>query len=535
METGRYINWFQILFCFALGICVCWGVIRVMLNWIKSGGDASGGRDFHHSHKTPVPRVGGVALVASFVLVALAIYFFGSFSVVGAKTFGVIVFTSVAMFGLGFWDDLRPLGPRVKLLGQIAIAAAAFDGNIRIEIFKSPLTEGNFDLGALSFFVTVLWLVSLTNLINLIDGIDGLAGGICLMLMFLLTNVGMGEGLGVSTLLSVGVAGALLGFLKFNYPPAKIYMGDGGAYFLGFLIGILSIVSSNKGTIAAALIAPAFALALPIMDVSLAVLRRGLRGLPIFRPDRKHIHHHLITLGVSRERTLLNLYTVSLLCLFLAFSVFYVQGRMLPLYAGFLFLVLLIAGHLSGFTKDWVTVGSQLGKLLAIRKETQYAIALSRWLVLEVERRIPADELWQDYKLVVKKLGFCRLKLALPDGTVETWQADDLKVRACDLHQTIHEMSDGTIIEFSADKAVKSESQFDLLGDLAAETWYKIAAKWRIINRSAFQFHSLARATKMRAPDEYVAVNEGPLLTRRASPVEDAVRLKALESEWAGL
>ncbi|MDB4793756.1 undecaprenyl/decaprenyl-phosphate alpha-N-acetylglucosaminyl 1-phosphate transferase, partial [Methylacidiphilales bacterium] len=194
MRTLGYIDWFQILFCFALGFFACWGVIGVILKWVKNGGYATSGRDFHHAHKAPVPRLGGVALVAAFTLVVLAIYFFGSLSVASTKTLGIILFSSFAMFALGFCDDLRPLGARVKLLGQIAIASVAYDGNIRIDIFKSPLTDTNFDLGALSFLGTVLWLVSLTNLINLIDGIDGLAGGICLMLMFLLTNLGLGEG-----------------------------------------------------------------------------------------------------------------------------------------------------------------------------------------------------------------------------------------------------------------------------------------------------------------------------------------------------
>jgi UDP-GlcNAc:undecaprenyl-phosphate GlcNAc-1-phosphate transferase len=335
------------------------------------------------------------------------------------------------------------------------------------------------------------------------------------MLMFLLANLGMGDNLGISMLLSIGVAGALLGFLRFNYPPAKIYMGDGGAYFLGFLIGLLSIVSSNKGSVAAALIAPAFALALPIVDVSLAVLRRGLRGLPIFRPDRKHIHHHLITLGISRERTVLNLYTVSLLCLFLAFSVFYVQGRMLPLYAGFLFLVLLIAGHLSGFTRDWFTVSSQLGKSLVLRKETQYALTLSRWLVLEVERRIPADELWNDYKLVVRKLGFTKVTLLLRDGSLNSWQDDELSKRASDLQHAAHDMSDGTVIEFYADKSAMSESQFDLLGDLAAETWYKIASRWRVINGSPFHFHSTTTRSESGPVEELIHIHGVQSLTSK--------------------
>ena len=200
-------------------------------------------------------------------------------------------------------------------------------------------------------------------------------------------------------------------------------MGDGGAYFLGFFIGTLSILKSNKGTVVAALNAPAVAFALPIVDVSLAVLRRGLRGLPVFRPDQKHIHHYLITLGFSRERTVLILYLVSFLCLFLAFGVFWWQGRLLPLFSGLLFLVLVISGHVSGFTKDWFAIGGQLGKSLALRKETRYALILSQWLEMEVERHRSVDELWQDYQFVIKKLGFSRVRLVLSDGA-HTWQAE---------------------------------------------------------------------------------------------------------------
>jgi len=416
-------------------------------------------------------------MVSAFVVVAIAIYLCTSVPAASVNTLVVIVFSSLAMFALGLWDDLRSLSAKFKLAVQIAIAVAVYFSNIRIELLKNPFTDSDLPLGVFGFFATILWLVGLTNLINLIDGIDGLAGGIGLMLMLLLANLGVSNNLDFSMLLSIGMAGALLGFLKFNYPPAKIYMGDGGAYFLGFLIGILSIVNSNKGTVAAALIAPAFALALPIVDVSLAVLRRGLRGLPIFRPDQKHIHHHLITLGISRERTLLNLYTVSLLCLFLALCLLCLQGRLLPLYTGLLLLVLIIAGHLSGFTKDWSRISSQLGQSLSLRKETRYALTLDRWLVMAAERHGSAETLWEDYRFLVKKLGFSKVRLTLPDGTANFWQAEGWDGQPDKCRPAAHEISDGTVIEFTADKEVMPEVVFTLFGDLAAETWYKAALR----------------------------------------------------------
>jgi len=468
--------WLQILACLALGFFFCWALIGIILKQVEKGVGAGRKKDFHHTHKVAIPRLGGVALVSAFVAVALAICFCTPISPSAIGVLGVIVCSSLAMFALGLYDDLRGLGAKSKLAIQIAIASAAYLGGIRIELLKNPFTDSDIHLGIVGYFATVLWLVGLTNLINLIDGIDGLAAGIGLMLMLLMTNLSVSENLGLSALLSIGMAGALLGFLKFNYPPAKIYMGDGGAYFLGFIIGILSVVNANKGTVMAALIAPAFALALPIIDVSLAILRRGLRGLPIFRPDQRHIHHRLITLGISRERTLLNLYTVSLLCLTLAVCVFCVQGHLLPLYIGLLLLVLVVAGHLSGFTKDWSGIGSQFGNLLSLRKETRYALSLGRWFVMAADRHQSMETLREDYWFVVKKLGFSKVNLSLPGGSAHTWQTKEFDPQKADYYEAVHQISDGTAIEFTADKRLMTEDVFVLLGDLASESWYKAAS-----------------------------------------------------------
>jgi hypothetical protein len=204
-----------------------------------------------------------------------------------------------------------------------------------------------------------------------------------------------------------------------------------------------------------------------------------LRGLPIFRPDQRHIHHRLLTLGISRERTLLNLYTVSLLCLFLALCVFCVQGRLLPLYTGMLLLVLLVAGHLSGFTREWSGMGSQLGRLLSLRKETRYALTLDRWFVLAAERHQSRQKLREDYCFVVNKLGFSQVNLTLPDGSVHAWQSGDLNPQRDEVRRAVHEISDGTTIEFTADRKRMTEDLFVLLGDLASETWYKAAIRCR--------------------------------------------------------
>lgn len=496
------LQWLNVILCLALGFAVSVGVIHAILAWTKNRAHTAR-NDFHHGKAAPIPRFGGVALIAAFGSVAAMVYGCDELTPEARQNLIIITITSGFMFILGFWDDLHPLNAKVKLLGQISIAALACGYGLRIEEFKDPLTGTLINLGPFSYVITIGWLVFLTNLINLADGIDGLAGGICLMLMFLLANLGIGDtNMGINALLAIGAAGGLFGFLKYNYPPARIYMGDGGAYFLGFLIGLLAIVSSNKGTIIAALIAPTFALALPIVDVGLAIMRRSFRGLPIFRPDRKHIHHHLVTLGISRERTVLNLYAISILCLALGFCVFYSQGRLIPICAGLLFILLIGAGYVSGFTKDWFKVGSLIGQWYALRKDSKYCRSLNAWLLMEIEyANASADEIWQEYRVIAKRLRLCKIVITLPDGHTRTWQAPTNLPGPSDRLWAIHEMGNGSSIQLEAHRdalmtarpgktegqcIAEAEKRFDLLGDLAAETWFAVITRWCVVNHKPF-------------------------------------------------
>ena len=289
-------DWIQLIIGGLLGLLTSLSLIPIILQANRRYGFTSRASEAHHTHLVPVSRLGGIALAGALVVVV------GVFSFLEPDFFlknerWLVVPASLAMFGLGLWDDLFTMGARRKLFGQLLIASATYFCGLSIAHFRVPFTEQILDLGWWAWPVTVFWLVAMTNLINLIDGVDGLAGGICLMLMVLLLYVSANTG--YAGIIAAGMVGALLGFLRFNFPPARIYMGDGGAYFLGFLIGCMTIASSQKGTLFAALAAPLFVLALPIIDTSLAILRRGLRGLPLFRPDRKHLHHRLL---VQRQK-----------------------------------------------------------------------------------------------------------------------------------------------------------------------------------------------------------------------------------------
>ena len=445
--------------------------------------------ELHHTHEIPVPRIGGVGLMVAFVAVSLVILL-GRFSTECKDDCRMVLAASLAMFALGLWDDLRPLGARRKLLGQILIAAAAYFMGIGIHGVSAPFEGGTIDLGWWGLPITILWLVGTTNLINLIDGLDGLAGGICLMLMILLTYVGGGS---CVSILAAGMIGALLGFLGFNLPPARIYLGDGGAYFLGFLIGCLSLISSHKGTVFAALIAPLFVLALPILDTSMAILRRGLSGLPLFRADRAHLHHRLLKTGIARREVVLGAYVFTAFFLVLGFVVYWNEAAHLPIIIGFggLF-ILLTAGKLS-FTNDWFSVGRVLGNSMAMRAEIQFALAQTRWLVLEGARGSNLESLCEDTAFIARKLGFSRLRIRLEAGEKnwdfhpvsgdDSWSFQQQLPGhpECQLELTAFSINakDAPATPETDGRRFKDRDSFEIIGELLAEGWVKAVREWQ--------------------------------------------------------
>jgi UDP-GlcNAc:undecaprenyl-phosphate/decaprenyl-phosphate GlcNAc-1-phosphate transferase len=482
-------SYWGIVSCSLLGMGVVLLGVPFLLRSALAKNAQPRGQDLHHTHQTPVPRLGGLALAVAFIAIEILI------AVVWpeqrAKISGrlVVVGTSLAMFALGFWDDLRPLGAKRKLCGQILIAAAVCALGIGIQRFKIPFTTTVIDLGGWGVLLTIFWLVGMTNLINLIDGVDGLATGICLMLMALLAYVGHQSG--SFELLTSGMAGALLGFLWFNFPPARIYLGDGGAYFLGFQIGLFAIMSSHKGTIFAALAAPLFVLALPIVDTALAILRRGLRGLPIFRPDRKHLHHHLLDMGLSRRKVVLYFYAVTLLFLIMGFAAFWSRGHLIPVLLGAATLILLLCAGKLHFSRHWFAVGRVVGNSLEMRQEIHYALTLMRWLALEGSRRSSVEELWSDLAFAAQRLGYSSVRMTLADGQ-RVWQ----QTNGCEpTRSVIHVLQGGRLgtLELKAPSCdissagglraqecgrsfcpcVSDGRVFEIVSELLAEGWVK--------------------------------------------------------------
>ena len=480
-----------------LGFVTVWATVPLLLAGCRRRMARNRPAELHHGNGSTVPRFGGAAIAMAFFAVqALAAVVNPEFWAT-LRLHPVIPLSGLAMFGLGFWDDLKPLGARKKLIVQILIALLVGVGGAGIQIFRVPFTGQIISLGSWGYVATVLWLVSFTNLINLIDGMDGLAAGISLMLMVLLGYVGA-ETAGTQMVIA-GMGGALLGFLRYNFPPARIYLGDGGAYFLGYQIGLFALISSHKGEVMAALIAPLFVLALPILDTGLAILRRGLRGLPLFRPDRRHLHHHLLDSGLSQFKVVIGFYALTLMFLVLGMAAYWSRGHLVPALFGISVLILLGFASCFQFSRRWFAIGRMFENSLKMRREIEYALCLSKWLALEGKRCGDVETLWATLIIAAEKLGFSMVRIQLADGE-RTWfreaspKPGQRELPQARRHFVRHSLMQGRcgVLEFEAPgeagenvaggrqrnwdrPTITDEGLFNTVSELLAEGWIKSA------------------------------------------------------------
>jgi UDP-GlcNAc:undecaprenyl-phosphate GlcNAc-1-phosphate transferase len=307
-----------------------------------------GGR---HIHERSVPRLGGLALAAGFFAPLVGLFFVESvvaelFRSDLARVFGLFA-GGLLMGAVGAVDDVRGLRALYKLYAQLAVAVLAFGCGYRIDGIQIPLV-GPVSMGIFALPVTVAWIVGIINAVNLIDGLDGLAGGV--VFFAALTNFVVAQlaGAELVSLLMASTMGAVLGFLFFNFNPARIFMGDSGSYFLGFVLAVTSLSGVPKASAAVALLVPVLALGVPIFDVLFSVLRRVLERRSIFSPDRGHLHHRLLDMGITHRRAVLILYGACAVFAASAIGVFFGRawqvGLALLVAASVLFALVRLAG-----------------------------------------------------------------------------------------------------------------------------------------------------------------------------------------------
>jgi UDP-N-acetylmuramyl pentapeptide phosphotransferase/UDP-N-acetylglucosamine-1-phosphate transferase len=324
-------------------------VLRLGLRWKLV--DAP---DPRKQHSTPMVRLGGIGMVMGFVIALTLTWGLGGFAEITPAKDHLIWTTlagSLCFFVIGLADDLFALPPLPRLAGQLLVAMVVWLEGVRIAVIDLPLQglgiPANLELNdGISLLATVIWLVGITNAINWLDGLDGLAAGVSGIAAFGLLSVSYSLHQPAAGLLAAGLAGACLGFLRHNFNPARIFMGDGGSYFLGFALASISIIGPAKGLTSVSLLLPILILSLPLADMSAVIMGRLSEGRSPFYPDRRHLHHRLLRAGFSHRRTVLLIYAFTQWLAALAMVVANAEQRFLWLALATAILIVVLVGSL---------------------------------------------------------------------------------------------------------------------------------------------------------------------------------------------
>ncbi|MBZ2174930.1 undecaprenyl/decaprenyl-phosphate alpha-N-acetylglucosaminyl 1-phosphate transferase [Schnuerera sp. xch1] len=263
-------------------------------------------KDNRRVHKRPMPLMGGLAIYVSVIVSSLA------FLPVDKTLISIIIGGTLILIS-GIIDDMKGLSPKAKLAFQIIAAVVLIYGDVKIDAVTNPFGGPGsvLVLDGFSIPLTIFWVVGITNTLNLIDGLDGLAAGVTMISSLSFLFVANRFNYLPIMIMSAIVAGSCLGFLPYNFKPAKIFMGDTGALFLGFILAALSIEGVMKSVATIAVIVPIIILGVPIFDTTFAIFRRLLNGKSIAEADKGHLHHRLLQRGFSQRNTVLILYAIS--------------------------------------------------------------------------------------------------------------------------------------------------------------------------------------------------------------------------------
>ena len=266
-------------------------------------------RKIHHG---AIPRIGGIGISLGTLLpIFLLFYIRGGIHIETPDNIFLFFVGGLGISLVGLIDDIRGINAKIKFLFQIAIAVMATMHGALIQSIPTPW--GPLSLGFFSHIITIFWIIGIINAFNLIDGMDGLSSGITLFSSLTISMLAIMNGYLPVALVGLALAGAVTGFLIYNFNPAKIFMGDSGSMFIGYILAVLSLKSQSKAHAVVSIMVPIIAMGLPILDTTLAFLRRILRHQSIFAADKQHIHHCLLSLGFNQRKTVLILYAISII------------------------------------------------------------------------------------------------------------------------------------------------------------------------------------------------------------------------------
>ena len=363
-------------------------------------------------HQGEIPRLGGAALLISTLLPFVGFLFYSNLLWQQIRLFWQpllgLAFGSLLVFSVGLLDDRYRLSPWPKLAAETLAALVAVALGLRIEFLPQPF-GWPMGLNWLSLPLSVLWLVGITNAFNLADGLDGLATGIATFSALTLFFMTCTSGYSVVALMAIALAGAALGFLRYNFHPATIFLGDSGSLFLGFYLGGLSLWASEKSTITFALLIPMVALGLPLADMVYAVLRRWIRGVPLKQADREHIHHKLLDMGFAQRPTVLILYGVNILLVVLAGILLMTRNSLAAYILVLLGAALVMGSRFLGYFRF-----SRFVRRLVHRwkdlQQSKYVTFRAHWLRKAFEKEGSLAGRWALAEDVWSELGFRRVR-----------------------------------------------------------------------------------------------------------------------------
>ncbi|SEN12645.1 UDP-GlcNAc:undecaprenyl-phosphate GlcNAc-1-phosphate transferase [Stigmatella aurantiaca] len=398
------------LVTFLVALTVCLGLTLVVRNRALAWGWVDQANSSRKVHVQPIPRLGGVAIVAGFFAPLCALFLVDSGVGLLFQSYRELL---LGLFGggaiiamLGLYDDLKGANARLKFAVQFAVALGLYELGFRVELIANPFGP-ELPLGVLSLPFTVMWVVGVINAINLIDGLDGLAGGVAFFGVSTNFILSLVRGDVVMCLLMAALAGAILGFLVFNFNPASIFMGDTGSMFLGFVLAAVSLKTSTKSGTAVAMLVPIMSLGLPIMDTLIAMVRRTMLGRPMFSADKEHIHHRLMSrMVLSHRASVLVLYGVCGLFTLTALGLNFANSAQSALLLVGMGIVIFVLMRKLGYLDL-----RRAGAVSQARRKNQRLHSLVKTVTRATRRADSFQELWGVLRPLAEALDASRLEL----------------------------------------------------------------------------------------------------------------------------
>ncbi len=394
-------------------------------------------------HDVPVPRLGGLALavpmlVMSACVLALDNTIGQAFRSIQPQVIALLV-GAVLMLLMGLIDDIRGLRARVKLLAQIAAAVVVCAAGVRInEIAVADWFT--LDFGWWSWPITIFWIVAITNAVNLIDGLDGLAAGICAVACGTIAVLAIWSGQAMMAVLMLALLGSLTGFLLFNFNPARIFLGDSGTYFLGFMLAASSVMCSTKSSTLVGLTLPVLALGVPIFDTLFSMLRRILERRSIFAPDRRHIHHRLLDMGLHQRHAVIVIYVITALAAGLGMFMMITKGTStVVVFLAVLLLLALIFRFVGSVRLRESVLG--LKKNFSVNKQRRQERLSFEQKQLMLREARSFQDWWRAVCTTVEEMDFTRMSMSVRNRDGTTRQLEWLCTEEPSGHQTVIRMT----------------------------------------------------------------------------------------------